>query len=114
MIRKPKPAELELLLLLLIDKRFNVAVVFGTFRRSSRFQKNNHTASSYNAKLIMVKMQTKTHFLVAKDPVSIIGMRATFKHICGTKNIYEGAAKRGLAHYLQKSLANLLNSCTCA
>lgn len=56
----------------------------------------------------------KATFFDQKNSISIVGFMATLKLACNSNKIHEGAAMRVFPHFVQDSLAIILDSRMCA
>lgn len=59
-------------------------------------------------------LQRKVHFFDLKDSISFLRFLATFKLMCDSNKILEGAAMCFLPYYVKDNLANALISRICA
>lgn len=61
-----------------------------------------------------MKSQMKSYFFDLKNPVSIIGLVATFNLVCDMSDIHKEATTLVLPHYEKETLTIVLNSLMCA
>lgn len=91
-------------------RHYTLAIAYRRYRLSDCSPRYDDTVLSYIAELVeKVKLQMEAHFSIQKTR-SIIGFLAAFVSACDSTETHEGALMWILPHYVQKSLANALNS----
>lgn len=104
------PAEPILPVLQTVSINYKQAVDYRTHCLANQSAGLSKTMSSYMYAMAKnFKSQMKVHIFDPSDPISIIGILATFELACNTKNIQEGAARWLLPSFVNNALATKHN-----
>lgn len=97
-----------------VKKRYTTAVKYQTYRLMDCSTDCDDTVSSHIADEVnKIRSQLKAFFFEPKVSISFEKFSFTIRLACNSNKLHAGAAMWVLAHYVQESHVNALNSCIC-